>query len=114
MEIKKTPRKKRTDRTHIVYKIQSGTDFYIGVTVKIESTVQKSVRVRMNKHLYRSRSENKSWALYEALRGRGPECFCYSIVAVVRGKTAAHHVERALIRELRPNLNTDIRERTTA
>jgi hypothetical protein len=114
MDSKKTTRKRRTDRTHIIYKIQSGTDFYIGVTAKTESTVLKSVRVRMNKHLYRSRTEDRSWALYEALRNRGPECFCYTIVAVIRGKSAAHQLERALIRELRPNLNTDIRERRQA
>ena len=114
MDIKKAPRKKRVDRTHIVYKIVSGTDFYIGVTAKTESTVLKSVRVRMNKHLYRSRSEDKSWALYEALRDRGPGAFAYGIVAVVRGKREAHSVERALIRELRPNLNTDVRERKAA
>jgi len=114
MDSKKTTRKRRTDRTHIIYKIQSGTDFYIGVTAKTESTVLKSVRVRMNKHLYRSRTEDRSWALYEALRNRGPECFCYTIVAVVRGKSEAHQLERALIRELRPNLNTDIRERKRA
>ena len=107
-------RKKRTDRTHIIYKIMSGTDFYIGVTAKTESTVLKSVRVRMNKHLYRSRSEDKSWALYEAIRERGPGAFAYGIVAVVRGKSAAHQLERALIRELRPNLNTDVRERQRA
>jgi hypothetical protein len=107
-------RKKRTDRTHIIYKIMSGPDFYIGVTAKTESTVLKSVRVRMNKHLYRSRTEDKSWALYEALRERGPGAFAYGIMAVVRGKSAAHSVERALIRELRPNLNTDVRERQTA
>ena len=113
METKKT-RKKRTDRLHVIYKIMSGTDFYIGVTARTESTILKSVRVRMNKHLYRSRSEDKSWALYEALRDRGPQSFVYQIVAVVRGKSAAHQLERALIRELRPNLNTDVRERKTA
>ena len=111
MDTKKAPRKKRVDRTHIVYRIYSGRDFYIGVTAKTESTVLKSVRVRMNKHLYRSRSEDRSWALYEALRERGPESFVYEIVAIVRGKTPAHQLERALIRELRPTLNTDIRER---
>lgn len=110
----KSPRKRRRDRTHIVYRIQSGQDCYIGVTAKTESTVLKSVRTRMNKHLYRARSEDRSWALYEALRDRGPECFCYSVVAVVRGKGAAHQVERALIRELRPTLNTDVRERAQA
>ena len=104
-------RKKRTDRTHVIYKIMSGPDFHIGVTAKTESTVLKSVRVRMNKHLYRSRTEDKSWALYEAIRKRGPGAFAYGIMAVVRGKSAAHSVERALIRELRPNLNTDVRQR---
>ena len=109
MDTKKTPRKKRTDRTHIIYKIMSGTDFYIGVTAKTESTVLKSVRVRMNKHLYRSRTEAKSWRLYEALRERGTAAFRYGIVAVVRGKREAHILERGLIRELRPTLNTDVR-----
>ena len=109
MEAKKPTRKKRRDRTHIIYRIESGTDFYIGVTARTESTVLKSLRVRMNKHLYRSRTEEKSWRLYEALRQRGTSAFRYGIVAVVRGKREAHQLERAMIRELRPTLNTDVR-----
>lgn len=109
MELKKQSRKKRTDRTHIIYMIESGADFYIGVTAKTMSTVKKSVLVRCNKHMYRMRSEDKSWMLYETMRERGTDSFTVRVVAVVRGKTEAHNVERDLIRTMKPNLNTDTR-----
>jgi hypothetical protein len=109
MELKKQSRKKRTDRTHIIYMIESGADFYIGVTAKTMSTVKKSVLVRCNKHMYRMRSEDKSWMLYETMRERGTDSFTVRVMAVVRGKTEAHTFERDLIRTMKPNLNTDIR-----
>ncbi len=109
MENKKATRKKRSDRIHVIYVIRSGEDFYIGVTAKTESTVIKSLRVRINKHIYRSRSEDKSWALYEAIRERGTAAFEYGILEVLRGKTAAHKRERELIRMHSPTLNTDVR-----
>jgi len=109
MNLKKQSRKKRTDRTHIIYMLQSGADFYIGVTAKTESTVNKSAQVRFNKHVYRSRSEDKSWALYECMRERGVDTFNLMVVDVVRGKAEAHKLEREMIREHKPNLNTDVR-----
>lgn len=109
MNTKTVTRKKRTDRTHIIYMIESGTDFYIGVTAKTMSTVKKSVLVRCNKHMYRMRTEDKSWMLYETMRERGTDSFTVRVVAVVRGKTEAHTFERDLIRTMKPNLNTDTR-----
>jgi hypothetical protein len=109
MELKKQTRKKRTDRTHIIYMIESGSDFYIGVTAKTMSTVKKSVLVRCNKHVYRMRSEDKSWMLYETMRERGTDSFTVRVLDVVRGKTEAHNLERGLIRSMKPNFNTDVR-----
>jgi dissimilatory sulfite reductase (desulfoviridin) alpha/beta subunit len=102
-------RKKRTDRTHIIYRLSIGTKFYIGVTAKTESTVLRSVKTRWNKHVYRSRTEDRKWRLYQAIRRYGAEQFEVEVVEVLRGKSVAHQRERELLRELQPSLNTDVR-----
>ena len=103
-------RKKRTDRNHIVYQIAVDSKTYIGVTAKTQSTVDKSVRSRIAKHFYRAQTEGLNWLLCKALRKLDcKEDIEYTVLAVVRGKSAAHEYERDLIRKLNPALNSDKR-----
>ncbi len=102
--------KKRSDRNHIIYEILGPDGVYIGVTAKTESTVLKSVRARIAKHWYRARSETKSWALCELLRGYdSKDSIDVRVLEIVRGKSEAHARERELIREFNPFYNTDKR-----
>ena len=110
MEAKNTTRKRRTDRNHIIYELRVPAGNYIGVTAKTESTVAKSVRVRANKHFYRARTENKDWTLCVALRELESKMDIEIVIhAIVRGKALAHREEVRIRREVRPNLNTDVR-----
>ena len=110
MEAKNTPRKKRTDRNHIIYELIVPAGNYIGVTAKTESTVAKSVRVRANKHFYRAKKDGKDWLLCAALRELNDKNEIEILVhAVIRGKADAHKMEVAIRRNVKPNLNTDTR-----
>lgn len=103
-------RKKRSDRNHIVYVITVKGDSYVGVTyVERKIGVDKSMRRRWQKHVRRALTENKDWKLCKAIRKHGPEKFSVSVHGVVRGKNAAHELERKLIRKIKPKLNTDVR-----
>lgn len=109
--MKTATRKKRVDRNHIVYSITIGDRVYIGVTAKTESTVPKSLWSRLSKHWYRRNDPARlHWALYTALRDLTERTEAViKAEHIVRGKEAAHKLEREIIRELRPQLNTDKR-----
>ena len=108
--VQKTTRKKRSDRTHIVYMLVVNGLRYIGVTAKTETTVLKSVRARAAKHFYRAKTETKDWALCGALRTlNSKEEIEIRVVELLRGKAVAHKREVEIRRELRPELNTDVR-----
>ena len=110
MEAKNTPRKKRTDRNHIIYELIVNGKNYIGVTAKTETTVQKSVKSRAAKHFYRAKTEDKNWLLCAELRKLNSKDEIEILVhAVIRGKAEAHKTEVAIRRAVKPILNTDTR-----
>lgn len=100
-------RKKRSDRNHVIYVIENVLtgETYIGLTV-VAGGVKKSCKVRLQKHVSRAKQETKNWALCEAIREWGPECFDIRALSVVRGRKLAHVVERDMIRVYQPTLNT--------
>ena len=98
-------RKKRSDRKHIVYCLTNVVtgDFYIGIT---QGFRKQDLRVRVQKHIRRALTEGKAWLLCDAIRSYGAESFVAQELAIVRGKVSAHTLERQLIGECLPTLNT--------
>ena len=110
MNLEKPTRKKRVDRTHIIYELRVNGASYIGVTAKTETTINKSVLARAAKHFYRAKRENKDWLLCKALRSLNDKSEIEVLVhETLRGKAVAHKREVELRRTLRPALNTDCR-----
>lgn len=100
-------RKRRSDRNHIIYVITNTAtnEQYIGIT-GVNSTIKKSLFVRIRKHVQRAYAEDKAWGLYENIRKYGTDVFNYGIVEIVRGKANAHQRELQLIKQYCPKLNT--------
>ena len=110
MNLEKPTRKKRVDRTHIIYELRVNGANYIGVTAKTETTINKSVLARAAKHFYRAKRENKDWLLCQALRALNDKSEIEVLVhETLRGKAAAHKREVEIRRALKPVLNTDCR-----
>ena len=102
-------RKKRSDRKHLIYSLSVNGQEYIGVTFVERSAIKKSLTRRWQKHVQRALKENKNWKLCVAIRKYGADSFDVTVLDVVRGKSAAHQVERELIKSRKPKLNTDVR-----
>ena len=110
MNLEKPIRKKRVDRTHIIYELRVNGQNYIGVTAKTETTINKSVLARAAKHFYRAKTESKNWLLCQALRTLSDKSEIEVLVhETLRGKAAAHKREVELRRIINPVLNTDRR-----
>ena len=110
MNLEKPTRKKRVDRTHIIYELRVNGQNYIGVTAKTETTINKSVLARAAKHYYRAKTESKNWLLCQALRSLNDKSEIEVLVhETLRGKAAAHKREVELRRIINPVLNTDRR-----
>ena len=97
-------RKKRSDRRHIVYVIVNNVtgERYVGITAGFS---QKDLKVRIQKHVWRAFNEDKGWALCNSIVTYGTIAHTYGIYQVVRGKDAAHALERELIAIHDPALN---------
>jgi hypothetical protein len=108
---KAASRKKRTDRNHVIYLVTcvATGDTYVGLTVCTHGTtikgVQYAVDRRFQKHVCRATSEQASLPLCEVIRQYGKDFFQVDPLWIVRGKEAAHEVERKVIAELKPVLN---------
>jgi hypothetical protein len=99
-------RKPRSDRNHALYMLTNCVtgDRYIGITV-VKNGVQKSLKVRWQKHVRRALTENKGWALCQSICKTGADNFVIELVCKVRGRGLAHAIERDLIAQHKPELN---------
>lgn len=103
-------RKRRNDRTQCIYSIvcEPTGEEYIGITVALGRAYQKSVKSRWQKHTYHALVEGRSFPLQVAIREHGVEAFSHELLCTVRGKTAAHELEREYIAERKPALNVEL------
>jgi len=101
-------RKKRSDRNHIIYKIDNTVtgESYIGVTQLIGRAYRESIQRRWRQHISRAKTQNLNWKICESIRQYGPEVFIIALYEVVRGKSEVHARETQIIKELKPVLNT--------
>lgn len=101
-------RKRRSDRTHLIYKVTCVPtgELYVGMTVCSGMTPKKALEARWCRHVGRAINQAKEWNLCRAIRQYGADAFKLEVLHKVRGKAMAHSLERAVTKELGATLNT--------
>jgi hypothetical protein len=100
-----TKRTARKDSNYIIYVAQHDGSAYIGLTRKGSTTVTKAVKERWRKHISRARHEDRDWELYRYIKKGNWTDWAHSVICVIRGRAEAYAYERALVKELQPELN---------
>lgn len=95
---------------HIVYRIRCVDGrIYIGITA-LKRTVEYSLHRRWTKHVSRANKDSVNWNLCVAIRELGRAAFTIEPLHVADTKEIAHDIERFLIDDLNPELNSDTRQ----
>jgi hypothetical protein len=101
------PRKKRSDRNHVIYLITNlyTSETYIGITAAIRQAYLHSAKLRLKQHISDAATRIKNSRLHDSIRTYGSDGFTVEVIYVIRTKAAAHQLETELIRQFRPQLN---------
>jgi len=95
----------RSDSNYIIYAATHNGQAYIGLTRKGSTTVAKAVKERWRKHISRARNEDRAWVLYEYIKAGNWTDWEHEVICVIRGRAEAYAYERALVKEILPELN---------
>jgi hypothetical protein len=100
--MRKTARK---DSNYVIYVATHNGLAYIGLTRKGTTTVKKAVAERWRKHISRARHEDRDWVIYQYIKQGNWTDWSHDVITVIRGRAEAYAYERALVKELKPELN---------
>jgi len=95
----------RSDSNFVIYVATHNGQSYIGLTRKGSATVNKAVKERWRKHISRARHEDRAWELYKYIKAGNWDGWTHEVIDVIRGRAEAYAFERAIVKEIRPELN---------
>jgi hypothetical protein len=95
----------RSDSNFVIYVATHNGQSYIGLTRKGSTTVTKAVKERWRKHISRARHEDRAWELYKYIKAGAWDGWTHEVIDVIRGRAEAYAFERAIVKEIRPELN---------